>query len=222
MNFESVEPILKILDILFSGVVIAIISIWIHKSEKKDNSTLKTMSGLTDLFSKYKKTMRNINTALAESEELYKKLSVCLENEDFSGFNKLYYTDEYKKFREAGYFFEMLGTMVKRNEIDPVSVIHCFSFPIEFFRKTKKIRDIIREKNCLPDYWANFRYLCAYYNGAKISTARGWIVNGEIILLSDKELEELPVIDEKYFRYWRRLAKKKKATRKKIDKSDTW
>ncbi|MDR1903637.1 MAG: hypothetical protein LBQ88_15330 [Treponema sp.] len=209
---DKLQIMLSAINILIPGIIL---SIWIHKSGKKDNAMSKTMACLIDLFSEYKKTMRNINKALAESKKLY----VYLKQGKFSDFNKVYYTKEYETFREVGYFFELLGTMVRRNEIQSESVIHFFSFPIEFFRNTKKIRDIIRKNNCLPDYWNNFCYLCALYNEVKmIYTVRGWTVNGEIVLLSPEELEELPAFDKKHIRFWL----KEKAKNRRRNFLDRW
>jgi hypothetical protein len=193
---ENLHIILELLNILIPGIIL---SIWIHISGKKDSTTSKTTACLIDLFSEYKSTMSNINKALKESEKLYS----CLEKGEFSSFNEFYYTEEYKNFREVGYFYELLGTMTRRNEIQEESVVHFFSFPIEFFRKTKKIRDIIREKNYLPDYWNNFCYLCALYNAAKKYTTGGWVVNGEIIVLSEAEMKELPPVNKKQVGFWR-------------------
>ena len=210
---ETLQIIFGMLNILIPGVLI---TIWIHLSEKKDSSTSKTLTCLTDLFSEYKNVMRNINTALAESEKLYE----YLKQGNFSDFNKVYYSKEYETYREVGYFFELLGTLVKLNEINRRSVVHCFSFPIEFFMKTKGIRDIIRQKKCLPDYWGNFRYLCAFYNGVKKSTDKGWVVNGEIVNLSEEELKELPFIEEKNFSFWRWQAKAIAAAERNIRKAN--
>jgi hypothetical protein len=193
----KLQIILQAINILVPGVIL---TIWIYLSGKKDNTTTKTTACLTDLFPEYKKTMSNINKATEEAEKLYDNLM----KGGFSNFNEFYYTDEYKNFRETGYFFELIGTMVRRNEIQAESVVHCFSFPIEFFRRTKKIRDIISGKNYLPDYWNNFCYLCALYNAAKKFIIGGWIVNGEIIVLSESEMEELPPVDKKRVGFWRR------------------
>jgi hypothetical protein len=189
----SDEFILQLISLSISlGAIVVSIIAYMHV--KKDSSTSKTISCLTDLFSEYKMVMRNINTALLESEELLK----YLEKKDFSDFNKVYYSGEYKTFREVGYFYELLGTMTSQNEINKESVLHCFSFPIEFFRKTKKIRDIITGEKCLPAYWENFQYLCALYNAIKEKNGDGgWIVNGKLVQLSPEEKEELPHLDKK-------------------------
>jgi hypothetical protein len=206
--------ILKLISLTFSIVAITV-SIVTFLHVKKDSSTSKTISCLTEFFPEYKKVMSNIDKALSESEELF----AYLDKKDFSDFNKVYYSEKYKTFRKVGYFYELLGTMVRQNEINKEFVLYYFSFPIEFFRKTKKIRDIITGENCLPDYWGSFCYLCAFYNEEKKSNdVGGWIVNGEIIVLSNAERKELPRLTRKDVGFLQKARHKTKKANKLQDR----
>jgi hypothetical protein len=58
------------MNILIGGAAALFLGILTFIHIKKDSSTAKTISCLTDLFPAYKKVMGKINTALLEAEEL--------------------------------------------------------------------------------------------------------------------------------------------------------
>jgi hypothetical protein len=183
--------ILKILQVV-STVVIAIcttlILLWIHRNEKKDSTTAKTIACLTGLFTEYKAVMGKINNALTVSDDLFKFLKECETNDSFAEFNKVYYSEKYNDFREVHYFFELIGTMIHQEEINKYAVWHYFSFPIEFFMKTVNIRYLIILNKCLPSYAENFCLMFRFYNDEKRRNGNKWIENGKSFDLDAKEV----------------------------------
>jgi len=192
-NFLLIIDFIKIFGTVISIILAFIavnISIWIYKSKKKDSKTTKTMTCLTDLFPYYKEAMKNINKAFKESKNLEKYLNNCKLKEDFSKFNKEYYSEKYDCLREVHYFFELLGTIIRKNEIDRSTAWYYFIFPIEYFIETKNIRDDIMNYFCLPSYGENFCWLFKFYNDFRNKYNKKWFINGEEISFNDKEAKE--------------------------------
>ena len=170
-------------------IITIILSVMIHKFQKKDSKTAKTMTCLTELFAEYKATMNKIPKALTESKKLKNYLSECI-NTNFADFNEVYYSDEYNNFRDVHYFFELLGTLIRVEEIDKFAVWHYFSFPIEYFMETKDIRQLITTNNCLPSYAENFCCLFLFYDKHKKKNDKPWIKNGERFFFTEDQVKE--------------------------------
>ena len=189
-NFELIKFIVDTLLTIALIIITIILSVTVHKFQKKDSKTSKTMTCLTDLFPEYKETMLKIPAALKESKELKKYLCECLNNKDFSTFNETYYSPNYKNFLDVHYFFELLGTLIREEEIDKYAVLHYFSFPIEYFMETKDIRNLITINKCLPSYAENFCCLFLLYDTQKKEKRKPWIKNGEAFFFTKEETEE--------------------------------
>jgi hypothetical protein len=180
-----------IIETVFMGLLSILLSIIAYRNGKKDSMTSKTMTCLTELFSDYKDVMKKINKALILSEKLRKYLKKCkAKGDDFSDFNKVYYDKKYDTFRDVHYFFELLGTLIRQKEINKNTVWHCFSFPIEFFMMTKDIRDIIKNKHCLPAYAENFIWMFLFYDARRKEKKEKWIINGKEEYFLDEEIKE--------------------------------
>jgi hypothetical protein len=161
----------------------------VYKYQKKDSKTTKTMTCLTYLFSDYKETMKKIPAALTEAKELKKYLSECI-NTNFSHFNEVYYSKNYDNVRDVHYFFELVGSLIRAEEIERHAVWHYFSFPIEYFMETKDIRNLITTNKCLPSYGENFCSLFSFYDKEKKKSKKPWIKNGEAFFLTEEEVKE--------------------------------
>jgi hypothetical protein len=190
MNFEVIKFIIEtILSVGLTSSAIYI-SVLIYKNERIANKTSETTDCLTDLFSEYKETMKKLNKALELSKELEKYLEECIRRDDFSDFNKEYYSPKYDPLRDVHYFFELLGAMVKNGEISEYAVQHYFSFPIEYFMETKNMRSLIENYNCLPSYGENFCRLFVMYDSSKRERGKQWIKNGKGFTLSKDEAKD--------------------------------
>ena len=183
-TFETVKFVVEI-------VISVLLTILIYQNERKGGKTSKTMSCLTELFSHYKDTMKKINQALEESKELEQYLKDCSQKNEFKDFNDVYYSPKYDTFRDVHYFFELLGSLTREDEIDQFTVWHYFSFPIDYFLKTKNIRYLITLHNCLPSYGENFCCLFLFYNDRRVKNGIPWIANGEDFILSVEQAIEL-------------------------------
>jgi len=180
---------------------------WIHQNEKNDSITSKTISCLIGLFPEYKETMKKINNALEEAKELKKFLGDCENN--FSEFNNNYYSPKYDNFRDVHYFFEMLGSLVTQKEINRHTFWHYFTFPLDYFMKTRDLRMIIIENNCLPTYAQNFCRLFIFYNEKRKKDGEKWVVNGKTYDPFDEEdvLYYTGEISKKLYKKNRKLEK---------------
>jgi len=90
-----------------------------------------------------------------------------------------YYSGKYENFRRVHYFFEMLGSLMNQNEVRKETFWRFFSFPIDYFIKTRNVRMIISDQKCLPSYAENFCWLFVYYNEYRKKYNKKWILNGE-------------------------------------------
>jgi len=180
------------------SIIAIIISVFVFIYEKKDRKTLEALSLLPNFFSEYKDVMSKINEALIASDKLKVFLNDCVKKNNFSEFNKVYFSEDYKTFRDVHYFFELLGAMFRKKEINRNTVWKYFAFPLEFFIKTRDIRCIINKNNCLPTYAENLIWLFLFYDNivkkSKISRFSkieyNWALNGEIINFDDNVLCE--------------------------------
>ena len=180
---------------IFSSVVLAIlgvvISIIFHRKQAEDSKTAKTVTCLTVLYPEYKKIMKKIYSALKEAKKLKKYLEKCKENQCFASFNKKYYSKNYNSLRKVHYFFELIGVLARQDAISKNTLWHYFSFPLEYFIKTKDIRKLIWDNYCLPSYGENFCRLFVMYNDARKKAGMKWICNGKKI----KPFNEAKVIE---------------------------
>lgn len=196
----------NIAGMVLSGIVASCIVILsnmiIHRKQINDSITSKTISCLTGLFSDYKKVMRKTNKALKEAKKLEGYIKDCKQNNNFSNFNKNYYSKKYDNFREFHYFFELLGSLASQKEIRKSAFWHYFTFPIEYFMKTKNTRELIRNNNCLPSHAESFCWLFAFYNNQKRIHKEGWIVNGGArCAFSNNEVKKFTGCRYKEFEY---------------------
>jgi len=207
---EKINIIFTIIDVIASvalAILAVLISKRIHDNEKKDSITTKTISCLTSLFVEYKKTMCLINEALKQGKELISFLH-GKEKEDLYIFNEIYYSEKYNALREVHYFFELIGSLIKQDNIQKNTFWQYFSFPIEFFMETAKLRTYIKEKNCLPSYAKNFCFMFLYYNDWRNQNNMDWIVNGKKRRFSDEELIEYT--GDFYYLFKKEIEKKRK------------
>jgi hypothetical protein len=186
----------NIAQMILSGVVascIVIVSnLIIHRKQINDSITSKTISCLTGLFSEYKEVMKKIDKALGEAKtlELYLKEYEKKEENRFSDFNKEYYSEKYANYREVHYFFELLGSLAIQKEIGKSTFWNYFTFPIDYFLKTKVTRELIRKNNCLPSHAESFCWLFAFYNDHRRKNKEKWISNGKALnVFRDCEVE---------------------------------
>ena len=163
-----------------AAVLAMIVSIITILRQVKDNKTSKTMICLTELFPAYKEVMKNISKALDESRILLQYLEDCkAKNNGFSDFNSNYYSPKYDNFRDTHYFFELLGVLARQAEVNKIKIWRYFTFPIEYFIKTKNIREMIWDNDCLPSYAENFCQLFIMYNTFRKKHGIKWIYNGK-------------------------------------------
>jgi len=211
-SMPNKDPIAIILSI-----IAIIISVFIFIFEKKTKKTLEALSLLPDFFFEYKRVMSKINEAIIASDKLKVFLNECEKKNDFSEFNKVYFSEDYKVFRDVHYFFELLGSMFRKKEINRNTVWQYFAFPLEFFLKTRDIRCIINKNNCLSTYAENIIWLFLFYDDIvkksknnKFSKIKyNWALNGETINFNDNILCEYICKYECHeFKYLRKIKRK--------------
>ena len=187
----SIITIIDVVATIILTISVIILTTRIHKNETKGSITSKTISCLTSLYDEYKKTMGNINEALEQAEKIKIFLQEYKES-NFSDFNEFYYSDKNKKFRNVHYFFELLGTLIKQSLVERETFWDYFTFPLDYFRKTKDVRILIWEKKCLPTYAENFCWLFEYYYDYNVQNNGGmWVSNGEKFSIEINEVKEL-------------------------------
>ncbi|MGZ4846278.1 MAG: toll/interleukin-1 receptor domain-containing protein [Halobacteriota archaeon] len=81
---------------------------------------------------------------------------------------RAYYSEEFETFRRIGRHFERLGVLVRFGYIDINVVFEIIVFPDDFWEKTSKLRNVLKEKwwgedHPLADFWKNFTYLHKKY-----------------------------------------------------------
>ena len=89
---HSIAEIIGIIATIALTLLAVRLSILFHKNTNTDSITTKTISCLTGLLPEYRETMGILNEAYAESQELEKYLLKCLEDHNFTDFNKEYGT----------------------------------------------------------------------------------------------------------------------------------
>ncbi len=77
-------------------------------------------------------------------------------------FMSIYSKENFNDIREFGYHYELIGILVKNNSLKFDTVFELIPFPDEFWKKSEKLRILIR-KNHISDYWVNFEYLSELY-----------------------------------------------------------
>jgi len=193
-DLQSIHAIADILGIV-ATIILTLLAIKLSKQfnriSNRDSITAKTISCLTNLLDEYKKAMNLLSEAYLQSQELLDFMLKGIKNNNLSEFNKEYYLEKYQSFRQVHYFFELLGSLMKQNEIEKETFWQYFTFPIEYFQKTRDLRMLITDKKCLPSYAESFCWLFVYYNEWRKKHKIEWYINGEGVEFNDYKASDL-------------------------------
>ena len=88
---------------------------------------------------------------------------------------QIYYSEEFKNFREIAAHYERLSVLISLNYIEFDVVFRVIAFPDNFWKDSKALREAISanwfsEGVFLDDFLSGFLYLCERYNKARLSS----------------------------------------------------